>query len=241
MHLITQKALKDAAEKYPQHKTELVALGNTIAKGYFKKPESLKAVFPSLDNFKYLDKHYVFNVGGNELRVVAMVFFESQKCYIREVMTHKEYDFFTAVHRTKGKMIAIADILQAGEKLTAVAPFLAGIQNEEQYTQALELVDHLLLNDPENPLLDLVCAKITAWEESAPEFVEFNAMAQAMPGGIAVIRTLMDQYGLTLSDLPEIGSKSMVSRVLSGKRKLTLEHAKKLATRFGISPALFID
>ncbi len=68
------KALKDAAEKYPQHKTELVALGNTIAKGYFKKPESLKAVFPSLDNFKYLDKHYVFNVGGNELRVVAMVF-----------------------------------------------------------------------------------------------------------------------------------------------------------------------
>ncbi|MCU8645026.1 transcriptional regulator, partial [Escherichia coli] len=24
-------------------------------------------------------------------------------------------------------------------------------------------------------------------------------------------------------------------------RKLTLEHAKKLATRFGISPALFID
>lgn len=49
-------------------------------------------------------------------------------------------------------MIAIADILQAGEKLTAVAPFLAGIQNEEQYTQALELVDHLLLNDPENPL-----------------------------------------------------------------------------------------
>lgn len=138
-------------------------------------------------------------------------------------------------------MIAIADILQAGEKLTAVAPFLAGIQNEEQYTQALELVDHLLLNDPENPLLDLACAKITAWEESAPEFAEFNAMAKAVPGGIAVIRTLMDQYGLTLSDLPEIGSKSMASRVLSGKRKLTLEHAKKLATRFGISPALFID
>ena len=138
-------------------------------------------------------------------------------------------------------MIAIADILQAGEKLTAVAPFLAGIQNEEQYAQALELVDHLLLNDPENPLLDLVCAKITAWEESAPEFAEFNAMVQAMPGGVAVIRTLMDQYGLTLSDLPEIGSKSMVSRVLNGKRKLTLEHAKKLAVRFGISPALFID
>ncbi|WP_258048031.1 helix-turn-helix domain-containing protein, partial [Escherichia coli] len=127
-------------------------------------------------------------------------------------------------------MIAIADILQAGEKLTAVAPFLAGIQNEEQYTQALELVDHLLLNDPENPLLDLVCAKITAWEESAPEFAEFNAMAQAMPGGIAVIRTLMDQYGLTLSDLPEIGTTSFRFCCLTGRgsfkilRAFTVQH-----------------
>lgn len=103
MHLITQKALKNAAKKYPQHKTKLVALKNTIAKKYFKKPKSLKAVFPSLNNFKYLNKHYVFNVKSNKLRVVAMVFFKSQKCYIRKVITHKKYNFFTAVHRTKKK------------------------------------------------------------------------------------------------------------------------------------------
>ncbi|WP_244587929.1 type II toxin-antitoxin system HigB family toxin, partial [Escherichia coli] len=92
-----------STSKTPSYTKSVSWQHHPIAKGYFKKPESLKAVFPSLDNFKYLDKHYVFNVGGNELRVVAMVFFESQKCYIREVMTHKEYDFFTAVHRTKGK------------------------------------------------------------------------------------------------------------------------------------------
>ncbi len=138
-------------------------------------------------------------------------------------------------------MMVIADILKAGEKLTAVAPFLAGIQNDEQYAEALAFVDHLLLNDPDNPLLDLVCAKISAWENASPEFAEFNAQRDAMPAGLSVIRTLMDQYGLTLSDLPEIGSKSMVSRVLNGQRKLTLDHAKKLAARFGISPALFID
>ena len=68
-------------------------------------------------------------------------------------------------------MIAIADILQAGEKLTAVAPFLAGIQNEEQYTQALELVDHLLLNDPENPLLDLVCACLLYTSDAADDTI----------------------------------------------------------------------
>ena len=31
-------------------------------------------------------------------------------------------------------MIVISNILQEGEKITVVAPFLAGIQNEEQYT-----------------------------------------------------------------------------------------------------------
>lgn len=103
MHLITQKALKDAAEIFPQHKTELAALGNAISKGYFKTPEALKAMLPSLDNFKYLDKHYVINIGRNELRVVALIFFETQKCYIRHVFTHKEYDIFTAAHRSKGK------------------------------------------------------------------------------------------------------------------------------------------
>ena len=138
-------------------------------------------------------------------------------------------------------MMVIADILKAGEKLTAVAPFLAGIQNEEQYAEALMFIDHLLINDPDNTLLDLVCAKISAWESSSPEFSEFNSQLESIPAGVSVIRVLMDQHGLTLSDLPEIGSKSMVSRVLNGQRKLTLDHAKKLAARFGISPALFID
>lgn len=138
-------------------------------------------------------------------------------------------------------MMVISDILKAGEKLTEVAPFLAGIHNDEHYAEALMFIDHLLLNDPDNPLLDLVCAKIHAWEKSAPEFAEFNALREAMPAGVSVIRVLMDQHGLSMSDLPEIGSKSMVSRVLNGQRKLTLDHAKKLAARFGISPALFID
>lgn len=138
-------------------------------------------------------------------------------------------------------MMVISDILRAGEKLTAVAPFLAGIQNEEQYADAMLFIDHLLLNDPDNPLLDLVCAKISAWENSASAFAEFTTLLENMPAGVSIIRVLMDQHGLSMSDLPEIGSKSMVSRVLNGQRKLTLEHAKKLAARFGISPALFID
>lgn len=135
-------------------------------------------------------------------------------------------------------MMIIANILKAGENLIITAPFLAGINNERQYADALILIDYLLLNEPDNPLLDLVYAKINAWDKSSPEF---NALRDGTPTGISLIRVLMEQYGLTFSDLPEIGSKSMVSRVLSGQRKLTLEHTKKLSLRFGLSPILFID
>ncbi|ADP13303.1 Uncharacterized protein ygjN (plasmid) [Erwinia sp. Ejp617] len=103
MHLISRSMIKDATDKYPQHSRELLALMIAIEKGYFKAPEALKAAFPSLDNLKYLDKHYVINIGRNDLRLVALVFFESQKFYVRHVFTHKEYDVFTALHRTKGK------------------------------------------------------------------------------------------------------------------------------------------
>lgn len=64
---------------------------------------SEKKLFPTLDNFKYLDKHYVIDIANNNLRVVALIFFESQKFYVRHVFTHKEYDRFTEKHRTKGK------------------------------------------------------------------------------------------------------------------------------------------
>lgn len=103
MHLITQKALKDATERFPRHAMEILALGKAVSKGYFRTPEALKGLFPSLDNLKYLDKHYVIDIGGNELRVIVMIFFDSQKFYVRHVFTHKEYDRFTAEHRRRGK------------------------------------------------------------------------------------------------------------------------------------------
>ncbi|NEG94311.1 type II toxin-antitoxin system HigB family toxin [Leclercia adecarboxylata] len=103
MHLISLKALKEAADKYPQHADELMQLGNDIEKGSFLNPDQLKALYPTLDNLKYLDKHYVINIGRNELRVIALIFFEGNKFYVRHVFTHKEYDKFIDKHRTKGK------------------------------------------------------------------------------------------------------------------------------------------
>lgn len=55
-----------------------------------------------------------------------------------------------------------------------------------------------------------------------------------------VLKYLMQEQGLRRSDLPEIGSQGVVSEVLAGKRELNARQIKRLAKRFGVSPAVFI-
>ena len=69
--------------------------------------------------------------------------------------------------------------------------------------------------------------------------VSISTAAINQPADIATLRLLMDQYQLGTADIPEIGSKSMVSRVLSGERSMNKNHIKALAERFQISPNLF--
>lgn len=133
------------------------------------------------------------------------------------------------------------EAIKATEALISAVPLLGEHPSEQDYQEALELVEYLLMNNPSSPLLDIVSNKITAYENTLPEVIAFREEMERLPDGIAVLITLMDQYGLKQSDLAEeIGGKSLVSRILRGERKLTVDHIGKLATRFGISPALFI-
>lgn len=56
-----------------------------------------------------------------------------------------------------------------------------------------------------------------------------------------VLAYLLEANQLKQSDLEkEIGSQSVVSEILSGKRSLTVSHIKRLSERFKVSPSLFI-
>ena len=68
----------------------------------------------------------------------------------------------------------------------------------------------------------------------------FVEEADAIPADVALLRTLMQQHGLNGSDLPEIGDKTMVSKVLNGKRILQRHSIEQLAERFNIRPAMFL-
>ena len=69
----------------------------------FKTPEELRAVFPSLDNFKYNDRWWVLDVGGNNLRMMAFIQFVSGRIYIKHIVSHADYDKLTAKYRMASK------------------------------------------------------------------------------------------------------------------------------------------
>ncbi|WP_421911260.1 helix-turn-helix domain-containing protein [Marinobacter sp.] len=124
----------------------------------------------------------------------------------------------------------------------AQVPFVAHIETQDDYERALELMDELVDDYGANRLLiEILAASIERWEDQSAEFVDFNAAVAETDRGIAVLKTLMAQHGLGVADLPELGSKGNVSKILNGAegKKLTRKHMEALSKRFGVPPVLF--
>ncbi|ECC8709454.1 type II toxin-antitoxin system HigA family antitoxin [Salmonella enterica subsp. enterica] len=122
-------------------------------------------------------------------------------------------------------------------------PLMGEDRNDNEYRRALALVEFLVDHDDlENPLFELLCARISEYEKHAPEFKALNQHLEKTPPGVSVLRTLMDQYGLKAADLAnELGSKSNVSNILNGRRALTVNHIKALTQRFKLPADAFIE
>ncbi|HDT3135086.1 TPA: helix-turn-helix domain-containing protein [Enterobacter asburiae] len=134
-----------------------------------------------------------------------------------------------------------AAAIKAAKDLTNALPFLGSRPSRHDYEDALALVEYLVEHEPDSPLVEMLTAKIDKYENESPEFAEFNARVARIPSGVALLRTLMDQYQLTQSDFEnEIGKKSLVSRILNGQRTLTLDHMRALAKGFGLPVSAFV-
>jgi len=136
--------------------------------------------------------------------------------------------------------MGFAAIKEKARELFHEAGFISHINNQDEYEQALALMDELVHDyDNQRPLIEILDVAIERWENSAPDFADFNLQVARQDGGTAVLRILMEQHGLGIADLPEIGSKSLVSKILNGERSLTRRHIAALFQRFGVKPALF--
>lgn len=115
---------------------------------------------------------------------------------------------------------------------------LGVLRTQAEYKKAVAILDEILDQigeDEAHPLADLAEA-LALFIES---YEETHAKIPDAPGR-EVLKTLMETHDLGQSDLPEIGSQGIVSEVLSGKREMNVRQIRRLAERFGVSPALFI-
>ena len=138
--------------------------------------------------------------------------------------------------------MSIISLKKISNEINETMPWLYGIIDDKQYQELLALMDELVEDYDENKLLiDLIFPVLERYEEQSEQFKVFNKHIQNIDQGIAMLRVIIDQYSLTLSDFEnEIGKKSLVSMILSGKRSLTLNHIRKLAARFDIPVAMFV-
>ena len=131
----------------------------------------------------------------------------------------------------------LARVAEQYSRLRKQAP-VGVIRTRAEYERATQMLDAILDQigeDERHPLAELA--------EAIAHFVEeYDDRNFPVPEarGSDVLRFLMEQHGLTQSDLPEIGSQGVVSEILSGRRELNVRHIAALTRRFSVPADVFM-
>lgn len=89
MHIISRKQLNEFAERHSDAKSSLAHWYRLAKRLDFSNFAELRETFPSADQ---VGKLTVFNIGGNNIRLIAAIHYNRKKISIRAVLTHNEYD-----------------------------------------------------------------------------------------------------------------------------------------------------
>ena len=88
MRVISVTWLKEFWHKHPRAETPLATWYQVVRHATWKTTPELLQTWPSAD---FVERLTVFNIGGNEFRLIARVEYQRQEVYIRAVLTHADY------------------------------------------------------------------------------------------------------------------------------------------------------
>jgi HTH-type transcriptional regulator / antitoxin HigA len=134
--------------------------------------------------------------------------------------------------------MTVAELLAPWETINAALGLSAPIKNEAHYTQLLAFVDEAFEqfggNDqhPIFTLVSLAADRIRTYESENHSWPDASTPATRLA-------YLMESHSLSQKDLPTVAPQSVISEILSGKRKINLRQAQALAERFGIPMDVF--
>jgi HTH-type transcriptional regulator / antitoxin HigA len=112
------------------------------------------------------------------------------------------------------------------------------IKSVDDLNAAQAVIDSLLdlreMTFEQRDYLNLLGILVHDYEEKYVVIPDLN--------GVELLKALINEFGLKQKDLvPIFKTESIVSAILSGQRKFTVEHIEKLAEFFHVSPAIFFD
>jgi len=90
MRIIAKSTLRAFWEKHPDAETPLKTWYKIVEKQNWKSTQDIKKLFGSASIIT--SNRVVFNIKGNDYRLVVYIVFSIQKIFIRFVGTHKQYD-----------------------------------------------------------------------------------------------------------------------------------------------------
>lgn len=90
MVIISKKIIKEYAESNYKHSVALERWFEITKDADWKNFAEMKQDFNSVDNVG--ESLFVFNIKGNDCRLIARIFFNVRTVFIRFIGTHKDYD-----------------------------------------------------------------------------------------------------------------------------------------------------
>lgn len=90
MRIISRKTLREFWERHPDARKPLEAWYSDVKNSQWKTPIEVKRIY---QNASFIaNNRIVFNIKGNQYRIVVAVAFKVGIVFIRFVGTHEEYD-----------------------------------------------------------------------------------------------------------------------------------------------------
>ena len=89
MRIFTEQTLKEYILKHPDAKVALQEWVSIVKRSEWTCFSDIRQTFGSVDAVG--NQHYVFNIKGNQHRLVAVIKFTIRFVYIRFIGTHDEY------------------------------------------------------------------------------------------------------------------------------------------------------
>ena len=183
----------------------------------------------------------MFNIKGNEYRLIAVLDFPAATVIIREVMTHAEYNQERSGSGSTMRVIRKVRFASTDDYLDLVKAFpLRVIRGDREHQEAVVVLSRLV--GRENAKLS---SGARQYADALARFIEDYdqrgyPMLRTKRSPLEKLKYVMAESGMTPGELAKVlgASQPLTSHILTGKRNLTAAHMRKLGEYLKIAPSV---